>query len=90
MSKLAYGLWDPLWWSQNHLKVDGVGESADVQGTTLPCSLLPKLVEAYRKFAKIKPIEDLKVEVIMYDYNKFQPLNQSTQITNILGVFAKI
>ena len=54
LRKPAYGVWDPLWWSQNHLKVGDVGESADVQGTTLPCSLLPKLVEAYRKFEKIK------------------------------------
>ena len=72
MSKLAYGLWDPLWWSQNHLKVDGVGESADVQGTTLPCSLLPKLVEAYRKFAKIKQAWIPEVWVVDSNLQKFQ------------------
>ena len=25
-------VWGPLWWSQNHHKVGGVGESAGVQG----------------------------------------------------------
>ena len=46
-------VWGPLWWSQNHHKVGGVGEYLLRQSRYVPCSLLCGLVGPSSKLAKI-------------------------------------